>query len=136
MLLREKAIEPTREVLENALGEDCFNIYEEVMKILTSEMNLACEWRYYEDVKAWLCKVTLKKKTLFWLSIWEGFIRTTFYFTEKTRIKIEDLPISKEIKEHLKLVPPGKLIPLILDLQRQEQLNDFREIVGYKKNLR
>jgi len=52
------------------------------------------EWRYYNDGKSWLMKVTRKKKTVFWLSIVKGAFRTTFYFTDKAEAAIvaSDLP--------------------------------------------
>ena len=52
------------------------------------------EWRYYNDGKAWLCKVVNKKKTVFWLSIWEHYFKTSFYFTEKHLESIDALNIA------------------------------------------
>jgi hypothetical protein len=37
-------------------------------------------WKYYGDVKSWLYKASRKKKTVFWLSIGEGYSRATFLF--------------------------------------------------------
>ncbi|PKP08994.1 MAG: hypothetical protein CVU09_13085 [Bacteroidetes bacterium HGW-Bacteroidetes-4] len=37
------------------------------------------QWRYYNDGKAWLCKVSYKKKTVFWLSVWEAYFKVAFY---------------------------------------------------------
>lgn len=137
MLLREAEIEPTEKVLENFLGKDVLIVYRELLKIVTNEFDLEHEWRFYKDGKAWLCKVVHKKKTIFWLSIWEKFIKTSFYFTEKTRSGIFDLPISGKIKEKFDNVESvGKLVPLIFDIEQREQLNDFREIVKYKKSLK
>jgi hypothetical protein len=137
MLLREAEIKPTEKVLENSLGKDVLIVYRELLKIVTNEFDLEHEWRFYKDGKAWLCKVVHKKKTIFWLSIWEKFIKTSFYFTEKTRSGIFDLPISGEIKEKFDNVESvGKLVPLIFDIEQKEQLNDFREIVKYKKSLK
>ena len=137
MLLREAEVEPTNKVLGKALGKELFKVYRELLKSISAEFGLEHEWRFYKDGKAWLLKATSKKKTIFWLSAWEKFIKTSFYFTEKTCLGIFDLPISGEIKEKFekaKLV--GKLIPLILNIERKEQLNDFREIVQYKKGLK
>lgn len=137
MLLREAEIEPTDKVLEEALGKEVFGVYQELLKMVMSEFDLHYEWRFYNDGKSWLFKAMYKKKTIFWLSIWEGFIKTSFYFTEKTRSGIFDLSISKTIKEDFSSTGTfGKLIPLILDIKQEEQLKDFREIVKYKKSLR
>ncbi len=136
MLLREADIEPTENVLENALGKEAFDVYLKLLHICTTKFDLQYEWRFYKDGKAWLCKIIHKKKTIFWLSIWDKFIRTGFYFTEKTYAGIFDLPISEEIKKSFGSAKAiGKLIPLILDINQEEQLTDFREIVKYKKEL-
>lgn len=137
MLLREAEIEPTDEVLEKVLGKEVFEVYRELLKDTSTEFGLGHEWRFYKDGKAWLFKATCKKKTIFWLSIWEKFIKTSFYFTEKTRSGIFDLPISGEIKESFsKTESVGKLIPLVFDIEQKKQLNDFRKIVKYKKSLK
>ncbi|MDR2039977.1 MAG: DUF3788 domain-containing protein [Bacteroidales bacterium] len=137
MLLRNKEIEPTGEVLENALGEEVFGVCKELLEIVTKEFGLEYEWRYYNDGKAWLCKLTNKKKTIFWLSIWEKYVKTSFFFTQKTRSGVFDLPISEKIKEDFdRSEATGKLIPLILDLKKKEQLKDFQELVKYKKSLK
>lgn len=137
MLLRDAAIEPTDEALEDALGADLFAVYRELTDTVANEPGMEYGWRFYRDVKSWLFKAVHKKKTIFWLSAWEGFIKTSFYFTEKTRRGIFDLPINPQIKEAFgKVEAAGKLIPIILDIDRKEQLADFREIVKYKKNLK
>jgi hypothetical protein len=137
ILLREAEIEPTDEVLEKALGKEVFEVYRELQKDISTEFSLGHEWKFYRDGKAWLLKATCKKKTIFWLSIWEKFIKTSFYFTEKTRSGIFDLAISGKIKESFdKTESVGKLIPLIFDIEEKKQLNDFREIVKYKKSLK
>lgn len=137
MLLRDSAIEPSEQVLKNTLGEKSFAIYQELLDIITNEFSLEYEWRYYKDGKAWLFKGVHKKKTIFWLSAWEGFIKTNFIFTEKTHGGIFDLPINDKIKENFdKAQFTGKFIALIFDIEEQEQLKDFREIVRYKKSLK
>mgnify|MGYP000917355425 CR=1 FL=1 len=137
MLLRDYATEPTEQVLKNTLGEESFAIYQELLDMITDEFGLEYEWRYYKDGKAWLFKGVHKKKTIFWLSAWEGFIKTNFIFTEKTRSGISDLPISNEIKETFDKAPlTGKFVSLILDIKQKEQLNDFREIALFKKKLK
>lgn len=137
MLLRDSAIKPNEQVLKNTLGEESFAIYQELLDIITNEFGLEYEWRYYKDGKAWLFKGVNKKKTVFWLSAWEGFIKTNFFFTEKTRSGISDLPISNEIKETFKKAQfTGKLVALILDIEKKDQLNDFREIALYKMSLK
>ncbi len=135
ILLREAEIEPTNAVLKENLGEAVFEVYKELVEGITAKFELQYEWRFYNDGKSWLLKATHKKKTIFWLSIWEQFIKTSFYFTEKTRSRIADLPIKQGIKTNFnKAKPIGRLIPLVLDIEKKEELNDFLEIVKFKKS--
>ncbi|NDV47097.1 DUF3788 family protein [Paludibacter sp. 221] len=135
-LLREPTIEPTDNVLKDALGTAVFDVYKDLLSI-TAELVLTTEWRYYNDGKAWLCKVVHKKKTVFWLSVWDGFIKTSFFFTEKTRDGVLELPVNDGIKkDFLERKSTGKLLPLILDIDKKEQLADLKEIARYKISLK
>ena len=137
ILLRENAIEPTNEVLENALGKELFIIYQELIKIFTDEFGLEPQWQFYKDGNAWLCKVVDKKKTILWLSVWENYIKTGFYFTEKTGTGILELAIDNKIKEEFEVAKPsGKLIPLVIDINQQKQIEDLKEVIKYKKGLK
>ena len=137
ILLREKEIEPVNEVLENVLGKELFNIYQELIKIFADEFSLEPQWKFYKDGNTWLCKVVYKKKTILWLSIWKNYIKTGFYFTEKTGIGVLELDIDNKIKEVFEVAKPiGKLIPLIIDINQQKQIKDLKEVVKYKKGLK
>ena len=138
LLLRDSEINPTNEVLEKALGKDIFQVYETLIKTITNvEFELKPEWNFYKDGKAWLCKVTYKNKTIFWLSIWEKCIKTGFYFTEKTRLGIFSLQINKTILQDFeKTKTVGKLFPLVVEIDKKSQLEDLKEIIKYKKSLK
>ena len=124
--------------MENALGKKVFAVYEKLIKAITSaEFELAPEWNYYKDGKAWLCKVIYKKKTVFWLSAWENHIKTSFYFTEKTRTGIFELAIDEKIKQDFdQSKAVGKFSPLVLCIDAPGQLKDLKEIIRYKKALK
>lgn len=137
LLLREKEIEPTDEVLENALGKELFAIYQEVIQTFTGEFSLEPQWRFYKDGKSWLCKVVYKKKTVLWLSVWENYIKTAFYFTEKTQNGVLELAIDEHLKETFSAAKPvGKLMPLIIDIDQQKQIEDLKKLIKYKKEVK
>ena len=137
IFLRNPQILPAEEVIENALG-DSYSAYEDLMKTITdTRWGLVPKWNYYKDGKAWLCKVSYKKKTVFWLSIWDKFFKTTFYFTEKTGSGITGLDIKLSIKESFSSNKPiGKLIPLTIGIKNKDQIKDVLAIVEYKKSLK
>lgn len=95
------------------------------------------EWRYYKDGKAWLCKITHRKKTVCWLSVWEHCIMLGFYFTEKSGAEIENLDIAESLKESYRTHKPvGRLKPLIAEITSKEQLEDVYSLMHYKAGLK
>jgi len=135
-LLRDPDIYPTNEVLKEALSRDSFEAFEELMQSV-SDMQLDGEWRYYRDGKSWLCKVTYKKKTVFWLSVWDKCFKTGLHFTAKNCSGINDLDIDNRIKEEFaqtKLI--GKLMSLPFDIRKKDQLPDLIKVIEYKKSLK
>lgn len=137
MLLRDEGVVPTNSVLEKATGKFLYAVYSQLIGSVINEHGLEIQWRYYKDGKSWLCKAVYKKKTVFWLSIWEGFIRTSFFFKDKTKSSILDLNIDDKLKENFERAKPiGKLIPFVVDILSFESLAGFLEIVVYKKSLK
>ena len=135
--LKNPEILPTSEVLAEVLG-DSFAVFDELMKTITDpNFGLVVDWHYYNDGKAWLCKVVFKKKTVLWLSAWDGYFKTTFYFTEKNSATIFELDIDDSIKKEFNAQKPiGKLLPLTIEMKEKEQLKDLLKIIEYKKGLK
>ena len=134
-LLRDPDVYPSEEVLAVALGNN-YNALAAFMQKLP-DMGIELEWRYYKDGKSWLGKGVRKKKTVFWLSVWDGFFKITMFFTEKTRGGVDSLPISEEIKARLGTEKAaGRLIPLLLDVNEPAALEDAYTLIAYKKSLK
>ena len=128
-LLNKPEIFPTNEVLKEVLKES-YTVFEELSALLTNE-RLVSDWKYYNDGKAWLCKVSNKNKTVFWLSVWNGYFKTSFFFLERhlegiMALGIDDTHFTIE-KEW------GKMIPLLFNISKSEQLPDLLKMVEYKK---
>ena len=136
-LLNDPAVPPSPEVLKNALGAS-YKVYEKTLAAITGEpYGLVPEWRYYNDGKAWLCKMVFKKKTIFWLSVWDGFFKAGFYFVERHLEGIYELGIDESIKQELKKAKPfGTLFPVTLSIKKPDQISDLLSIIDYKKSLK
>lgn len=136
-LLREQEVFPSEEILKQSFG-GIYPAYEWLMETVTgAEYGLTAEWNYYKDGRPWLCKVTLKKKTVFWLSVWESWFQISFYFIEKHLEKIAALDIDEKIKEDFcRQKPVGKLIPMIFKISHEEQLGDLLKMISFKKALK
>lgn len=136
-LLREAGIYPSMEVLREKLGKN-YPLFEELINTVTDgKHHLELKWNYYNDGKAWLCKVCKKTKTIFWLSLWDKCYKTSFFFTTKTALGIADLKVSTKIKKELKDNKPiGKLVPLIIRVDKKKQIKDVLIIMEYKISLK
>lgn len=130
-LLTNLDIFPSKDVLQDALG-NVYEIYEELENLLTqNEFALTYIWHYYKDSKAWLCKVAYKKKTIFWLSIWEGFFKLSFFFLPRHLEGIKALKMDKsnfETKDEW-----GKMIPFFFNVNSKQPFNDLYKLIQYKK---
>jgi hypothetical protein len=130
-LLREQEIFPSKEVLKEALGK-VYNVLEELeTRLAQDEFALTFAWHYYRDSKAWLCKVSHKKKTVFWLSVWDGFFKISFFFLERHMKGISALKINENnftIEKEW-----GKMIPLIFNINSKKQFSDLLKMVELKK---
>ena len=134
-LLREQEVFPSKEVLKEALG-NVYDVLDALESRLTQkEFALTLDWHYYNDGKSWLCKVCHKKKTVFWLSVWEGHFKTTFFFLERHLESIAALDIAEQIKEDFcRMKAVGKLLPMVLSIDDFGQIEDLLKIVTFKKS--
>ncbi|HNZ71178.1 MAG TPA: DUF3788 family protein [Prolixibacteraceae bacterium] len=135
--LRDPNVLPDNEIIRGFLGNS-FKAFSSLMDTLSSpEWGIVANWNYYNDGKAWLCKMVHKKKTVFWLSVWDGCFKTSFYFTEKNCTGLFDLGINEDIIEDFnKNKPIGKLLPLVFEIRNEEQLYDLIKVIGYKKSIK
>ncbi|MFZ0471936.1 MAG: DUF3788 family protein [Bacteroidales bacterium] len=136
-LLKDPDAYPSDEILRNVL-KDSYSAYVETMKQITGVGYLLVpQWNYYKDGKAWLCKVGYKKKTVCWLSVWDGYFKAGFYFVERHCPGILELDIDKSIKEEFKSKKPiGTLFPLAITVTSKEQIKDLLAVIEYKKSLK
>ncbi|MGD9899994.1 MAG: DUF3788 family protein [Calditrichaceae bacterium] len=131
--LKDKNEYPGDEVLGRYLG-DVKRIWDSFIKFLKDDPLISTEWRYYNDGKSWLFKVTKKKKTICWVSVCQNLFKTTFYFTDKA----EDLLKSSRLKkEYLDQFINGKYygkikgvtvgIKSLSDLEMTKMLMDIKQ---------
>ncbi len=131
LVLRDPLIFPDDKILHEVL-ESTYSYYEKLLNIFSS-LELCPEWRYYNDGKAWLCKVTHKKRTIVWMSAWNGYMKATVYFPEKYTPGIFDLDIresSKLMIQNCKNV--GKSKPCTFEITDDETIADLLTIIHYK----
>ncbi|MFA5850349.1 MAG: DUF3788 family protein [Bacteroidales bacterium] len=137
ILLRENERYPDNLVLKDSLKE-LYSVYDHLISVISNEpYSLEHQWNYYKDGKSWLCKVTYRKKTVFWLSVWETCFKISFFFTEKNKSAVLDLTISNSIKQSFSNSKNiGKLIPLVIDIADINQIEDALKIIEFKKTIK
>ncbi len=144
-LLRNPDIEPSSEVIENALKE-ANNAYIKLIYEIAS-YDIQLEWRYYNDCKAWLAKGLYKwtgtrggnnVKTIFWLSIWDGFFKVTMYIPEKDREDVLSLPLDNRIKQMIansKQMGKFNFFPIVFDLYSDDMFKALFSLTDFKKSI-
>lgn len=133
--LNDAKIFPTDAILTSILGSSS-DVYKAFTDALTA-LKIDLEWRYYNDGKSWLGKATSHKKTIFWLSIWQGYFKLSFYFNEKARLGIANLPIADELKTRIANEPlKGKLVALIIDVSESADFKDVFTLISYKQSFK
>lgn len=126
--LNDPNIEVSDSVVEIEL-KGAFPTYKAFLERLAGEYPaIEIGWRYYNDGKSWLGKAVTKKKTVFWLSIWDGSFKTSFFFTEKTIAALDDGVKAAATPAE----SAGKLIPIILETTTPAQLDTVFAAISYK----
>ena len=145
-LLRSPDIEPTGEVIAEALGSANAAYVKLIEGLINHDIEV--EWRYYTDGNAWLGKGLYKwtgvrggKKevTVFWLSIWNGFFKITFYIPEKVRSEALNLPLDDGVNDMIadsKQMGKLKFFPLTFNLQSNELFYDIYKLVEFRKTIK
>jgi len=145
-LLRDAQIEPTSDVIAAALGA-ASGVYIKFIKGLEKH-DIEVNWRYYKDGNAWLGKGlykwttvrgTQKEVTAFWLSIWEGFFKVTFFIPEKVRAEALNLPLDTEIIEMIengKQMGKLKFFPVVFDLRADDWLDAMYILADFRKTIK
>jgi len=131
--LNDPDVFPSDSVLCKPLGRSK-PAWDAFMLLLKNDYpQMSVDWRYYNDGKSWLCKVTFKAMTICWVSAWEGAFRVSFYFTAKAEAAISGSSLDEAIK-YAFLHPKGKcsLRPISTEVRKAADLGAIKELIGIK----
>lgn len=132
-ILKDKDQFPTEEIIFSFIGKSK-TIWDSLFEfIITEHPDVEKEWRYYNDGKSWLMKVTRKKKTIFWLSVFQKDFKITFYFGDKAEPAIMDSKLSDKLKdEFVNGKRYGKIRGLTLKMNTKKNLKYAEELISIK----
>ncbi len=131
--LCDKDIYPADDVVAHFLGraKPAWDAFGDMVK--NDYPSLTAEWRYYNDGKSWLCKVTQKKKTFCWISVHENHFKTTFYFGDKADDVIMHSAVGDEVKaqwrDNKKI---GAIKPITLTIKKKADVKSIQSLIEIK----
>ena len=95
------------------------------------------EWRYYNDGKSWLLKITKKTKTICWISIIKNGFRMTYYFGDKVEKLIKDSDLPKEYKgQFLNGKKFGKIRAITIIFKNDDDIKVAKILMEIKEKLK
>lgn len=144
-LLKDPQIKPNNKIISECLKEsyNSFNLLIEKLKVINITLT---DWLYYKDGKAWLSKGEYKYlsvrgkpriKPIFWLSIWDGFFKLSFFFDTSSRNLLLELPLNDEAKNIIKnaksMGKTNKFISIVFDVNNDKYINDLLILSEFRK---
>jgi len=124
---------PDDDVLSRHLGAvkrawDSFVAYLE-----ESHPSFGREWRYYHDGKRWLCKITDKKKTVCWVSVYHRLFKTTFYFPDRAEDAIAASALTREyVDQFVQGKKYGKIRGVTVAIKKPTDLKATKVLIEIK----
>ena len=137
MILTNKDQFPTEEIIFAHLGKSKI-IWESLFNhIHNNYPDFTEQWRYYNDGKSWLMKVTKKSTTIFWLSISKDSFRITFYFGDKAEPAIMESSLSDKIKgQFMNGKRYGKIRGITLIMNTKQNIKFVKELIAIKLKMK
>lgn len=135
--LNNKDEYPDEEVLSRYLGE-VKNAWDSFGDFLKESYPLfSGEWRYYNDGKSWLYKLTKKKKTICWISVYPNKFKTTFYFPDRAEDLITKSKLKKEyIDGFVNGKKYGKIRGITVEIKSPADLDATKALIEIKEQLK
>lgn len=135
--LNDKNEYPNDEVLSCHLGKvkNIWDLFTDFIK--ESYPSFSGEWRYYNDGKSWLYKLTKKKKTICWVSIYHNMFKTGFYFSDKAEELILKSKLKKEyIDKFISGKKYGKIRGITVEIKKSTDLNTTKTLIEIKEKIK
>ena len=128
---------PDDKVLNRCLGK-VKNTWDSFIEFINgSYPSFSGQWRYYKDGKSWLYKITKKKKTICWVSVYSNKFKTTFYFPDKAEDLITASKLRKQyIDQFVHGKRYGKIRGITVDVNKPVDLNSTKKLIEIKEQVK
>ena len=137
LLLTDKELYPSQEIIFSLIGKNRIS-WEKIMGYAYNNYdNISGGWRFYNDGKRWLFKLSGKTKTIFWLGIVKGTFRVTFYFGDKAEPVITGSPLPQKIKDDfLQAKRYGKIRAISIKVEGDQDAENICKLIDIKSKLK
>lgn len=128
---------PTEKIIFSHIGKNK-TLWQSLFEYIhTDHPDISEQWRYYNDGKSWLMKVTRKSKTIFWLSLIKKTFRITFYFVARAEKAIMKSSISEELKKQFKKGKNyGKIRGLTITFKNKKDIEYAKALIEIKLSIK
>jgi hypothetical protein len=126
---------PDERILARQLGPalGAWNAFTEMLK--NDHPQAVAEWRYYQDGKSWLCKVTHKQKTLLWVAAWDKYFSVAAYLNAKAEDLVRASSLARDLKDPF-LKSSGKFRSIRVEVRQPADLRAVEELLAIKLKLK
>jgi len=131
-VLSDPAVYPTEEVLSSHLRKAKASFVSLFAYNHANFPDFEERWKYYNDGKSWLMNVSRKKKTIFWLSIRNGWFRTTFYLNSKGAECVPGARIPKGLKTKFRESAGKKIRGITVEIKAKADVEIYKELLALK----
>jgi hypothetical protein len=86
--------------------------------------------------KSWLYKVTKKKKTICWVSVWPNMFKTTFYFPERAKDLIKKSKLGKKYIDQFNDRKYGTTRGITVEVKKAADLKATKTLIEIKEQFK
>jgi hypothetical protein len=135
--LNDKDEHPSDEVLRHVLGR-AKSAWDTFMRLIAEDHpSFSGEWRYYNDGKSWLYKLTNKKKTVCWVSVYPRAFKTGFYFPDRAEELITAGKLEAQyVDQFVQGKRYGKIRGITVTVTRPADLDAVRTLIEIKGRIK
>jgi len=137
LFLTDKEVYPSQEIIFSLIGKNRI-LWEKIMDYSHNHYDgISGSWRFYNDGKRWLFKLSRKTKTIFWLGIVTGTFRVTFYFGDKAEPVITGSSLPQSIKDDfMQGTKYGKIRAISIRVERDLDAENICKLIDIKTRLK
>jgi hypothetical protein len=128
---------PDEKVIAKHLGATSHKLYQKVLGYTQDVIpDVEQVWNYYRDGKSWLLRLMKKSKTFYWIAVYKGSFRVTFYLSSSSEKKIAACDIPEELKQEYEETKSRQVRWISVPMAKKEDFEVFKTLLQIKANLK